>query len=426
MGKLTKSAIDRLKQPKLHGDGDGLYLQIKEGRDGLRKSWLFRFQLPGARPRAMGLGSYPDVDLDAAREAARLARQLVAKGVDPIVDRERAAAQAEVYNITYREAVARYAETMTPKWKRGAANFLWAQDKHVLPVLGGVRVTDITTQDVLQVFKPKWDKIPHMMWDTLHYVKHVLAFVRANGWSDPEKPNPAEWVGHLQHLLPQVPHSRKALHRPSLPWRQVPKFIVRMREMANRDGQGDRSERRVSAACIEFQILCAVRPSEARLAEWCEIDLDARVWNIPGEKMKAGKPHRVALSASALRLLEARPRCSRYVFSKTTLRNRLDEPLHLQSGMNLMRELGFVDENGRRIVRHGFRTSFSTFAREATGYNRDIIEMALAHEVKTTVEAAYFRGDYLEQRRPLMEDWGRVCMGEWTTGEVVPIRGRSA
>ena len=91
-----------------------------------------------------------------------------------------------------------------------------------------------------------------------------------------------------------------------------------------------------------------------------------------------------------------------------------------------MRELGFVDENGRRIVRHGFRTSFSTFAREATGYNRDIIEMALAHEVKTTVEAAYFRGDYLEQRWPLMEDWGRVCMGEWTTGEVVPIRGRSA
>jgi Arm domain-containing DNA-binding protein/integrase-like protein len=211
MGKWTKSAIDRLKQPKLHGDGDGLYLQIKEGRDGLRKSWLFRFQLPGARPRAMGLGSYPDVDLDAAREAARLARQLVAKGVDPIADRERAAAQAEVYNITYREAVARYAETMTPKWKRGAANFLWAQDKHVLPVLGGVRVTDITTQDVLQVFKPKWDKIPHMMWDTLHYVRHVLAFVRANGWSDPEKPNPAEWVGHLQHLLPQVPHSRKAL-----------------------------------------------------------------------------------------------------------------------------------------------------------------------------------------------------------------------
>jgi integrase len=217
----------------------------------------------------------------------------------------------------------------------------------------------------------------------------------------------------------------RRINHPGAIWQDVPEIIARLRELGTQMQHSPVGLRHVAVRVLELQILTATRPSEAREARWSEIDLDARVWMIPAERMKAGQVHRVPLSEPAVRLLRAQPRLGEYVFPQQWSLHWVDKPLNQVSCRTPLHSLGYVDENHRPISMHGFRSSFAIFAREATSYSREIIEMSLAHGIKLT-EAAYYRGDHLEQRRPLMDDWGRVCMGEWTTGEVVPIRGRSA
>jgi integrase len=425
MGKLTKTGIDRLPAG-MHGDGDGLWLQVKEGKDRIRKSWLFRYRAPDGKQRAMGLGAYPDVSLVDARAMAHSQRQLTAKGIDPIDHRDGARRKAEDA-ITYAMAAERYVERMSSKWcLERTRKFLPEQKRHVFPHIGSIPVDAVDTRDVLKVISPRWDTHPSQAIDILSLMRSVLNFARANGWSNPDKPNPAEWKGNLEHLLAPSTMMEKRINRPGATWRDVPEIIARLRELGTQMQHSPVGLRHVAVQIIEFQILTATRPSEAREAPWSEIDLDARVWTIPPERMKAGRVHRVPLSEPAVRLLRARPRLGEYVFPQHWSMKWVDKPLNLITQRAPLLSLGYVDENRRPITLHGFRSSFTMFAKEATSYSSDIIKLALAHSIMTRTEAAYYRGDHLEQRRPLMEDWGRVCMGEWTTGDVVPIRGRSA
>jgi hypothetical protein len=137
-----------------------------------------------------------------------------------------------INSITFKDATIRYIGTFGPRWKKGAAeNLMREQEKHVFPVLADMRLTDITTQHVLQAVRPKWDIIPNQMWECLGAIRRILEFARAHGWTDPTKLNPAEWRGHIQHMLPPKDYSAKQ-HRPALPWQQVPGFIRRYREAA--------------------------------------------------------------------------------------------------------------------------------------------------------------------------------------------------
>ena len=203
----------------------------------------------------------------------------------------------------------------------------------------------------------------------------------------------------------------RRINHPGAIWRDVPDIITRLRALGTQMQHSPVGLRHVAVQVIEFQILTAARPSEAREARWSEIDLDARTWNIPAERMKAGRAHRVPLSEPAVRLLRARPQLGEYIFPQQWSMHWVNKPLNQISCRKPLHSLGYVNENDRPISLHGFRSSFAIFAREATSYSREIIEMSLAHNIKTVTEAAYYRGDHLEQRRPLMEDWGRVCMG---------------
>lgn len=426
MNKLTKIECDRQKVPGLYSDGKGLYLQVRPGKEGIRKSWVFRYTLPGKSPRTMGLGSFPDIGLADAREKALACRKLLADGIDPKDHRDQARAADAINSITFKDATIRYIETFGPRWKKGAAeNLMREQEKHVFPVLADMRLTDITTQHVLQAVRPKWDIIPNQMWECLGAIRRILEFARAHGWTDPTKLNPAEWRGHIQHMLPAKDYSAKQ-HRPALPWQQVPEFIRRYREAAEAPGQGHRSMRLITADMIEFQILTAVRPSEAREARWNEIDLEQAVWTIPAERMKLKRPHRVPLSSRAMEILRRRFQPGAvYVFRQEQVKKWGDRPPSAHTALRTLHSLGLTDAMGIAISRHGFRSSFSTWARDMTNYSREVIEMSLAHEVKTGVEAAYFRGDHLEHRRPLMEDWAKLCTGQWTPAEIIPLRRRS-
>ena len=164
-----------------------------------------------------------------------------------------------------------------------------------------------------------------------------------------------------------------------------------------------RSERTgAGAACLGFLILTAARSGEARGARWGEIDRASAVWSIPADRMKAGKAHRVPLSARALAILTRRAETG-----AAQNPGALVFPSDLRAGAQLSdMTLGAVLRRmGRTETVHGFRSTFRDWTAERTDYPREVAEAALAHAVGDKVEAAYLRTDLFEKRRALMDAW---------------------
>ena len=88
LSDTTLKALKKAGTPGLHHDGAGLFFRVASKS---ACSWLYRYMLDG-RAREMGLGAYPEISLSAARGAAGEARELKAKGIDPIDTRDSARA----------------------------------------------------------------------------------------------------------------------------------------------------------------------------------------------------------------------------------------------------------------------------------------------------------------------------------------------
>jgi integrase len=224
-------------------------------------------------------------------------------------------------------------------------------------------------------------------------------------------PNPAQWKGNLAHVLPARTKVRRVVHHAALPFDEMSAFMAALR---GREG--------MSARALEFAILAAARTGEALGATWREIDIGAKVWTIPAERMKGGREHRVPLSDAALAVLarvgplalmaEGGPDPAAPVFSGA----RRALPLSNMVFLMLLRRMGWSE-----LTAHGFRSTFSDWAAERTAYPREVVEMALAHAIDNKVEAAYRRGDLFEKRRRLMVDWARFCDAP-PASEVVSLR----
>lgn len=417
MTKLTVASVRAAKHDPRKGarpirivDGDGLYLQIASGGG---KSWVFRYMLAG-RSREMGLGSAEFVKLAVARQNAADARRQLAQGVDPIDARqevERAArvseATARVNNFT---AVAeRYVSAHEAGWRNPKHRAQWRStlETYAYPVLGKKAVRDIMTDDVVRVLRPIWIKKPETASRLRGRIEAILDAATAEGVRAGD--NPARWRGHLSTLLPAHGKVATVRHHPALPWDQVTAFLV---ELQSRVG--------TSARALEFSILTAARAGEVRGAQWSEIDLDKAVWTVPKERMKAGREHRVPLSPPVMRLLRALdpPKDGQdqtgYVFPGERLKKPLSE-MAMEMLLRRMNETSecelppWRDRKGEAIVPHGFRSTFRDWCSEATDYPRDLAEAALAHALRDKTEAAYRRGDALEKRRKMMDDWGSFC-----------------
>ncbi|MDP1591336.1 MAG: site-specific integrase [Prosthecobacter sp.] len=234
----------------------------------------------------------------------------------------------------------------------------------------------------------------------------MLDAARVRGFIAADAANPARWRGHLDHLLP--PRSKLSRrHHAALPWEQLPSF---MRELRERGGTAPRA--------LEWCILTAARLGEALGTRWCEIDLHTAIWECPAERMKAHKAHRVPLSPSAISLLKSLPqgKPNDFVFPGW----RQSKPLSNMVMKALFKRMGV-----HNIMSHGFRSTFRDWAGERTNYPREVCEAALAHAVGDAVELAYRRGDALEKRRGLMNDWA-VYIESSQGGDVVTLRPRYA
>jgi integrase len=150
-----------------------------------------------------------------------------------------------------------------------------------------------------------------------------------------------------------------------------------------------------------------------RSARWREFDLTERVWTIPGERMKAGREHRVPLTDAALAILTAmrtmlggklgpdgEPDPGRLIFPASHGGTLSDTVATMA-----LRRTAWTDAAGEPVTLHGYRSTFRDWAAAATGHSDAVAEAALAHAVGDKVVAAYQRGDLFEKRRGLMEDW---------------------
>ncbi len=254
---------------------------------------------------------------------------------------------------------------------------------------------------VLKLLRPIWPTKPETASRVRGRIERILDWASAQEFRAGD--NPARWRGHLDALLPAKTKVRAVRHHPALPFVDLPDFMARLRERNS-----------ISARALEFTILTAARTAEVTGSKWNEIDLGAGIWTVPAGRTKSSRPHRVPLSDRAIEILEGLPReRSGFLF----IGGRVDSPISNFAMLQMLRGL----EPGLTV--HGFRSTFSDWARERTAYPRDVVEMALAHAVKDRTEAAYRRGDALEKRRRLMEAWSRYCSSPITSGDVVELLG---
>ena len=373
-GRLNARKVETAG-PGKHIDGQGLMLVVQA--TGAR-SWILRYQLHGRR-REAGLGRWPSVSLQRAREKAHEMRTKLADGIDPLEAVERRKA------MTFRQAAEALIEAKRPGWKNVKHSLQWTSTlaTHAFPVLADRDVRHIETSDVLAVLRPIWTTKPETASRLRQRIEAVLDYAAALKARTGE--NPARWRGHLDKLLPAPTKVRRVEHHAALDWRLMPTFWKSLQE---REG--------TAARALSFAILTAGRSGEVRGMTWGEVDTEAGVWEIPGNRMKAGREHRVPLGPEALALLGKPSASGSLVFP-----GEKGRPL---SDMTLTAVLRRMD---LPVTTHGFRSTFRDWAGETTSHPREVIEHALAHQLKDKVEASYWRGDAFTKRRVLMRDWAR-------------------
>jgi integrase len=389
--RLAAVEVTNAKAKGLYPDGGGLYLKVTPTGT---KSWILRFKRDG-RTRDMGLGPLGVISRARARELAAEAGRQRLQGQDPIKarDAQRAVAKREEPSaVTFKECAEQFVASHEAGWRNPAKHAkLWRHTlrDYAYPIIGDLPIAEVDTELIMQVLKPIWAKKPETASRVRSRVEAVLDWAKVKGFRNGE--NPARWRGHLDHLLPARSKVRRVRHHPALPYLEIPEFMEALR-----------ARKGISARALEFVILTAVRSGEARGAYWHEIDLSARTWIIPVQRMKGGKEHRVPLSDRALAILKEMQelRQNDLVFPGS----KQGRPLSDMSLLMQLREL----RSG--ITTHGFRSTFKDWAAETTNTPNLVSEAALAHAVADKVEAAYRRGDLFDRRRKLMDAWERYCI----------------
>jgi integrase len=403
--RLT-TAFVRNAPPGRHPDGHGLYLEVS----GAGASYVYRYRRgPGRGESWMGLGSRALITLAEARAAALKCRGLLHQGIDPLERRraERTAAKvAAATAVTFDQAAEQCIAAQRAGWRNDKSREQWQASlrDYVSPVLGTLPVSAIDTALVMKVLEPIWTSKPETARRIRGRIERILDWAKAREYRTGE--NPARWRGHLQNLLADHAGVRRIQHHAALLYAEVPAFVAELRQ-----------QHELPARALELLIRCSVRTNELLGARWAEIDFNAGIWEIPPERTKRHKLHRVPLSPRAIEILED-------LHSDDTVPEEFIFSAHRRrGGMSPKVMLGLLRRMGREVTVHGFRAVFRTWAAERTNFQHDVIEAALAHATGSAVVDAYQRGDLLEKRRRLMLAWDKyIDTPPAAAGTVVELR----
>jgi integrase len=404
--RLRAVDLPRISKAGYHHDGGGLYLQVREGKNGITRSWVFRYTRLG-KARNMGLGPLHTISLSEARVKAREARKLRLEGVDPVGDRkaQRAAQRvSEATAMTFKQCAEAYIAAHQAGWRnpKHAAQWTATLGAYAYPIFGTLPVQAVDVGLVMKAIEPIWSAKTVTASRVRGRIESVLDWATARGYRQGE--NPARWNGHLENLLPSKTKVHRVEHHPALPHGEISGFMADLRQ---KEG--------VPARALEFAILTAARTGEVIGARWDEMNLTEKLWIVPATRMKAGKAHRVPLSDAALTILERMREIRRndFVFPGRDA----GKPI---SGIGFSSVLQRMKRGD--LTPHGFRSTFMDWAAEQTNFPAEMRDMALAHTVSDKVEAAYRRGDLFERRREMMAAWAQFCEGA-SGGNVVAMRG---
>jgi integrase len=395
LNRLKPLFVDRAKSPGRYADGGGLYLIVKPGP---RKSWGFIYRCCG-KMTELGLGGAADVALLAARAEAAEFREVLRQGGDPRAHRERkrqAKALEDARTVTFEATARNYHERHKPTWRSEQYGQQWlrALEIHVFPAIGSLGIGAIDLAAVRKVLEPIWYEMPRVAQVVRAHIESVLNFAFAEGQRTGD--NPARW-DLLKHSLPARKGARLGGHFRALAYSDMPALLAAL--------SADQS---ISSLCMKFTILTVARTGEAVGCRWRDVDFAARTRAV--QIVKGGRvpwQHQVPLSDHAVDVLrgllvDGKP-TTEYVFPG---RNRRDH-LGRNAMLSLLARIGWAD----RTTTHGVRAAFKTWATERTNYPREVVELCLSHVQGDPLERAYQRGDILDKRRRLMQEWADFCDG---------------
>lgn len=392
-GKKELSALEikAMSKAGLHAVGtvSGLCLKIDAAGN---KSWVLRV-LIGSRRRSMGLGGYPSVTLAIAIEKARKARGLIEEGIDPIGHRQKLKEGSAT--VSFSKAAELFIENKSPEWRNEKHIAQWRSTiKEYCQSINSKDVSQIETHHIRQLLEGIWLTKTETASRLRGRIEAILDWATVNKYRKGD--NPARWSGHLEHLLASPKKIRQVEHHKALPWKEMPDFVKKLNAM---NGIGTR--------CFEFLLLTLCRSNEAREAMWLEIDFENKTWTVPAERTKQKKKHIVALSDRAINLLKSLEQNGEYLFSTNG-----KKPISDGTMMVSLKRMAKTNEALKGYTVHGFRSTYRDWGAETTQYSNDTLESALGHKVGNSVELAYKRTNFLEQRYPLMEDWASFIYKE--------------
>ena len=377
---LEKLALD----PGNYSDGGGLRLTVRSPK---ARSWVLSYTLNDTY-RSIGLGSYPEVTLAMARERAAEARRLVEAHRDP---REARAAvrvaerAATAKRITFAQCAQKMHAHRTHEVKH-TAQWLIALSTYALPVIGNLPVAAINTGLVLKVLEPIWVKRTFTASLLRGRIEKVLDWAKARDYRNGK--NPARWRGHLEHFLPAPANTQKIRRHDALPFHQIVHFMTVLR-----------AQKGITARALEFLILTVGRRDEVIGARWDEIDMGAKIWIVPAERMKDSREHRVPLSARAIEILEilnGTKTDGGFVFGGG----------HRQLGAAMFRLLRRLQDGA---TEQGVRITFREWAIKRASFPRELAEIALAHTVSDEVDADHEFDELIDKQRELIDSWAVHC-----------------
>ncbi len=359
-------------------DGNGLFLWIRAAGG---KSWRFRFRLDGKQSH-ISLGTIEKVTLAQARHLASDARQLVAQGRHPGLERKVARAQATISRAnTFKTLSLEWHQHKSPRWSVGyAGDVMEAFELDIFPQVGSFPLAEIKPMQWLQVFRRIESRgALEKLRKVRQRCQEVYRFAIATGRAEY---NPIADIGGAL----QTPTSR---HYPFLPIAEIPELIRSIQACPGHD---------VVKIATRLLVLTGVRTAELRGAPWAEFDLDNALWLVPAARMKMRRAHLVPLSKQAVAALRELSSITGGYTLAFPGRNDPAKPMSEAAINQLLKRAGYDG----RATGHGFRHTMSTTLHEQ-GYSSEWVETQLAHVDKNSIRGTYNHALYLEARREMLQ-----------------------
>ena len=388
MGLLKANEINKIKQKGIYSDGDGLRLRVDKNNN---KNWVFRYSMFG-KSKDMGLGKFPIVTLNDARQKLVNAKKIIYEGKDPIKLKKEKQIELKRKSITFKKIRDEFIETFQVEWSNSKHKNQWINTlkTYADPIIGDLAPSEIKMHHVLSILKPIWSSKHETASRVRQRLERIFSYCIASDFMD--RPNPASLKDNLEFLLPKVSKSLSVQHLRSLDYQDLPFLIPKLI-----------NPHTTPSLALALLITTACRTNEVIGSTWNEINLKDKVWVIPAHRMKMRQEHTVPLNDLALRVLNLieKNNASPFIFlnpKKTT---------HICNNTMRYFLMKNLPDYFKDTVPHGFRSSFRNWAEENHNYSRRAVELCLAHANKNKVEKAYLRSNLLSKKTEIMNEWNK-------------------